>query len=177
MAWFCGKNKICIALFIVMLTMCSLFFFCIHIPQKEEIDKRKLHLKEQQAKLSEINNFLKLHNDSESYRQEMEDLCRQSSIRFPDRMEQGAFLTDIQEKALLQSIQLSGIVPGKTEAYDAYFALPVQVSFRCTYFQLIDFLQSLNESERFFAVQSVNVHAASHELECKLQMLVYSSNN
>ena len=170
-----GETKLCMASFTGMMLLCLLFVFCIYFPQQAEITEKDIQLKKQQIKLEEINDFLKIHGDSESYRQKMEELYHQADIRLPSQMGQGAFLITLQEKALLQNIQLTSILPGKEELHGVYLVLPVQIGFRCTYFQLIHFLQALEEAERFFSVRSVNVHAfASQELECKLELLVYS---
>jgi Tfp pilus assembly protein PilO len=177
MGRFCKEYKVCVILLVSFLLGCSLFFFYIYLPQKDAIHTKHRQLQEQQTKLAEINDFLKTYGDSGKYKQETEKLYLRASTRLPDKMEQGNFLTILQEKALLQNIQLSSILPGTIEAYGTYFSLPIQISFHCTYFQLLDFLQSLEEAERFFVVQGVNVHAASQELECMIHLLVYSSED
>lgn len=170
-------GKLCITAFIAILIMVSLFTICIYLPQQEEILRKHLQMREQQIKLSEINDFLKAHADSEEYKREIETVYYQTSVLLPDQIEAGNFLTTLQEKALLQNIQLLEILPGKAEMHELYVALPVQIHFYCTYFQLIDFLQSLETAERFFAVRSVNLHADSQKMDCKIDLVVYSSRN
>ena len=54
------------------------------------------------------------------------------------------------------------------------FFLPIQVKLYGGYFQLLDFLEALENSDRFFVIRKLEIHSKDENLDCVLDMEIYA---
>lgn len=52
--------------------------------------------------------------------------------------------------------------------------LPIQIKLNCDYFQLLDFLQSLQEEERFMKLDQLCVRTIDDRLSFEIEAAVYA---
>ena len=133
------------------------FYFFLHEPWQEEISQVRSEEFEEQQKILNVENFMNAHRDMNEFSQETAKHQEIAKKAMPEELEQGEFLEFLQRLALGKQIELVGVVPQKESQERNVTVLPVQVKLKCNYFQLLDFLQGLQQGERLVVINSLTV--------------------
>ena len=170
------KRKKFFLLFITSLLLIgTAFFIVVYQEQREELLAKSQQIEIQRATLLSVQNFMNAHLDMNAYKQ---DLVMQQKIvndLLPEHMEQGTWLEILQAKAFAHKVQINGILPGQAMKNDALYVQPVKMKISCTYFQLVDFLKALEETERFLGAKKLHIRGNDEgKLSCEVDMQIYS---
>lgn len=174
-----SEREIFIAAVLISLLLVFSFFFFIHIPLKEAYNKEAYNSEmAERAKLAEtettIVNFKDAHLDSEAYKKELSDQDARMTAAIPDDLRQGEFLALLEQRAIFSHVELIGVTP-ETEVKEAeYRSLPLTVEFRGNYFSILDFIQEIEDSDRFIQVDSFEILHDGKFLTCKLRLFIYA---
>ncbi|MBQ1509420.1 MAG: type 4a pilus biogenesis protein PilO [Selenomonadaceae bacterium] len=150
------------------------FYFFLHEPWQEEISQVRSEEFEEQQKILNVENFMNAHRDMNEFSQETAKHQEIAKKAMPEELEQGEFLEFLQRLALGKQIELVGVVPQKESQERNVTVLPVQVKLKCNYFQLLDFLQGLQEGDRFMQVRNARIHSDHGNLVCQLDLAIFA---
>lgn len=169
-----SEREIFIVAVLISLLLVFSFFFFIHIPLKEAYNSEMA----ERAKLAEtettIVNFKDAHLDSEAYKKELSDQDARMTAAIPDDLRQGEFLALLEQRAIFSHVELIGVTP-ETEVKEAeYRSLPLTVEFRGNYVSILDFIQEIEDSDRFIQVDSFEILNDGKFLTCKLRLFIYA---
>ncbi len=154
-----------------ILTGYHLFF---HEAWQGEAEREALEASEARRQILEIENFMNAHRDMESFGREVASHEETALIAIPEDLRQGEFMEFLQRLALGNRIELMGVTPGREVREGDAIALPVQVRFRCGYFQLLDFMNGLQSGERFLQVRNARISSDNGSLVCRLDLAIFA---
>lgn len=152
------------------------FFLLICQPQQEECARMESRLAERQVQIVSVQNFMNEHIPMDVYETEIENKNQRLHKILPDDLEQSRFIGTVQQEAFKRHIIVAGIVPGKVQENGKLIVQPVQIVIHCGYFSLLDFLEALEQSERFLRMENVDVHSLDEQgrLECKIDLKIFA---
>lgn len=160
-------------LMIVMFILSVGFIYFVYKPQQMEIQLKKVILKDEKAKIIDIENFINEHHDMKVYIEKMSAKEMVADEKLPEKENISKFLSEVQTNAVQNNLYLKSIKPESIQQRSGFIEIPISISSRGTYFQLIDFLQSIEDAKRFVKVKNIKVHAEDDMLEMKCSLLIY----
>lgn len=171
-----GERELFFAALFLIIPACLLFFFAVHRPLSEA---RAVTLEERDAAehaMTEVANFKNAHLDEKAYEAQLVEQDARSAAALPDSFEQAAFLASLQREALASRVTLLGIVPQEPVQRDGYAALPITVRVQADFFSLLDFLQQIEEGDRFLRVDALEAVSEKGMIKCTMQISIYAAN-
>lgn len=151
-----------------------LFFLLVHLPLREATYYARTDAEEAKAEYIRVANFRNAHLDMASYEKTLSDHEAQGEKALPSELEEGAFLRTLHRAAIESNITLRQVTPKEIKTEDGIRALPVEVAFHCDYFTLLDFLQSLQGTDRFICVKEMKLSKKDSGLDCEVQLVIYA---
>jgi len=127
-----------------------------------------------QRQIVTVTNYQNAHLDLSAYGQELTDRKARADKALPAELAQGDFLSLLQREALRHHVALQQVTPQAVQRQQDMQVLPVEVRFRCTYFDLLAFLRGLRESERCIQVERTAVRQQEGRLDCVLVLRIYA---
>lgn len=146
----------------------------IHAPLQAERQACREEVRTLQRQIVAVTNYQNAHLDMSAYEQELTDRQARADKALPEELAQGDFLLLLQREAFRHHVALQQVTPQTVQKQADLQILPVEVKFCCTYFDLLDFLRGLRESERCIQVERTAVHQQDGRLACVLLLRIYA---
>lgn len=127
-------------------------------------------------------NFKNVHGDLSAYEKELSDREGRAERMLPRELGQGAFLQDLQHKALQSQVKLQKVAPAEVRLVDGVQEMPVAIACSGSYFSVLDFLRRLQQSERLLAIYETRIETRIEQqlqgkdgtLQCQLVVTAYA---
>lgn len=108
---------------------------------------------------------------------EAETTAREKRIlrTLPESLDQGAFLTAIQRKAVIAGLTIEKVTPGNQQNEGGLTTLPIALVCKGNYFQLVSFFRQIEERGRYVKIREVRIESAeAGMLRCHLEMQIFA---
>ena len=138
----------------------------------------------ERQKLAQISlnilNYKNKYGNLDEYMQKLEERFQQLDKTLPEKMQQGEFINFLQRAALESQIKIISLTPSDIQPIDAdsneIIKLPVNVRIECKYISLINFLNSLEASERIISVEDLSIISKGDGdwLTCDLIIIIFA---
>lgn len=161
----------------VIAAMMVLFWYnFIHLPLSASTRLAEAELGRTRAELTRLVNFQNAHLDMAAYEQAVTEADASASRALPSELMPSEFISIVQREALRAQVRLTSLAPGDvTELSElGVVELPITVTARAGYFQLLDFLGALADSPRFLLVKGMAIEQKDGELECQITIAIYA---
>ena len=168
-----GKEWLLASLVFSVMTCICVYFF-VHVPMRQWTETARAETKDARQVLSSVEQYRAEHVDEHSYEKALLERQERADKALPDTMEQGVFLATLQRLAFQHKIKLTQVTPKAVAVREGLHIMPVEVKFRSSYFELLSFLRSLREEERFIQVTRTSVQEKDGALNCMLELRVYA---
>ncbi|HML86856.1 MAG TPA: type 4a pilus biogenesis protein PilO [Methylomusa anaerophila] len=157
-------------------------FLClaIIIPQQKKINELKLTHNLEQQKVLNIEAYARKHPDADHYLKELDKKLTQLDEMLPRQPAIGAFMTAVEAAADSSGVRLIETKPLSIVKKSEYREIPLEITARGSYWQMLAFLKRLENMQRFNSMTNVTVRTVSgipesdDLLECKLLLVVYT---
>ena len=149
------------------------YYFFVHRPFEVEIFRLELERRKAVRQSVDIINFKNLHGDLEEVLVDLDQQRDDLERALPTQLSQGDFINYIQSTALTN--QIRG-VPTRDENLPIT-RLPIRVRVECTYFKLLDFLKTLEGSERLIDIENFKATSTGDgtQLICELELTIFAA--
>lgn len=94
--------------------------------------------------------------------------------QLPESMEQGRFLSLLQQEALRHGVVLTEVMPGSARSTERFAELAVETEICGSYFQVLDFLEAMEQSGRFLRIENTKVKSENGLLHCRILFKIYA---
>jgi len=145
--------------------------------QRQVIEGRQAVLQQQKEQVLSVENFLNAHGEAAAYEAEIARRSAKQHQQLPYQLETGKFLAELQQLAVDKGIVLHAAAPGAVAGKAGCRQLPLRVTIAGDYFSLLDFLQGLEEMERFSSVDELELHSEEGRLSCQLLIHIYGRSS
>lgn len=159
---------------ILWLLLTLLFVFTVHYPIREEAEAIRRETELVTKEVVSIENFTNKHLNIKGYAEEVGKRHERADRALPNELEQSAVLGMLQRNALNNKVQLVSVSPGQIKKESRLMELPIQIKLSCNYFQLLDFLKTLQDEERFVKLNRLNVRTVDNRLSFEIEAAVYA---
>lgn len=150
------------------------FAFLVHLPLMEEVEEIRRETGLVSQEVISIENFTNKHVNLKEYAEDIGKQHERAEKALPSELEQSAVIGMLQRNALRHQIRLVSVSPGQIKKESRLMVLPIQIKLNCDYFQLLDFLQSLQEEERFMKLDQLCVRTIDDRLSFEIEAAVYA---
>ena len=157
-----------------LLTAGLLFWQQLYVPQQEQLAQQRAMLQEKKDALLSVENFLNAHHNSPEYEAGLRKQLAEQQAKLPQELQTGAFILELQQRSAVKGAQLLAVSPGIAEEAAGCRRLPVSITLGCNYFSLLDFLQAMEEADRFSTVDSMEIHSEEGKLTCHFLIHIYA---
>ncbi len=151
----------------------AIYILCYQPLQREVAQQREITAGKQQE-LAEVEHFLQLHPDMNSFRGELDRKSAAISSMLPDQMEVGPFMAAIEQSALQSKVVVSSMTPGAVVSGSICAELPIEITVQGGYFDLLAFLQAVEALPRCVHVRKMQIEKQNTQLSCKLLLVIYA---
>lgn len=164
-----------IALLLLLLAMLSLaggiYFFQ---EQRAELLEKQEKAGRNQREILQIENFMNAHLQEEDCAAELKKREELVQEQLPESMEQGKFLSMLQQKSLQHGAVLTEVIPGKARNLEQFAELSIETEVCGSYFQLLDFLEAMEQGGRFLRIENTKVKSENGTLHCRILFKIYA---
>ncbi len=126
------------------------------------------------AEVVAVENYQNAHLDFSAFEKDLLEQQVRADQALPDQLEQGRFLTEVQQQAIRHQVLLQSVTPGKVQSQDGVKVLPVQLRFHCSYFALLAFLREIQNSDRYISVQQTAIQVKEGLLDCEMLLHIFA---
>ena len=126
------------------------------------------------AEVVAVENYQNAHLDFSAFEKDLLEQQARVDQALPDQLEQGRFLTTVQQLAFRHQVLLQSVTPGKVQEQDGVNALPVQLKFHCNYFALLAFLRELQATDRYISVDQMAIQVKDGSLDCDILLHIFA---
>ena len=169
-----AKGRFCLlaaACFFVLL----LFYGTVHQLLDGWAQEASASAAENRVAWLDVVNFKNAHPDREAYEKQVADHAARSLAMLPGELEQGALLAEIQQLALASHARLKSVLPEPASEERGLLIQPLTVTFSADYFELLDLLRDIRQTERFLKVTGLQVKQGQDgRLDCQLKLQAYA---
>ena len=168
-----------------------IFYFAFHEPLQKDILKMNLETQKIVKDGIEILNFKSKHGDLNEYIKKLEERYQDTNIFLPEKIEQGEFINDLQQKALENQVKIIAIIPGKIQSFveeksddqkenselmKDIVMLPINLKIDCGYIQLLNFLKAIETNERITQIKNFSIVSKGdgENLSCELNIIIFA---
>ncbi len=166
------------SIFVLVCFMCfwaaASFYYFIHIPATEEAAEMELERNRLEREIIDIENFSNKHRDIRTYSAEISKQQTTLDRALPDNLKESTVIMLLQQHALSHQIHVLSITPGQRKEDSGLTILPLQLQLECDYFQLLDFLQAIQEDDRFLQISRLDVHSVDDRISFEIEFLAYA---
>ena len=168
-----GREWLLAAVGVSLLASAFVYFF-IHVPMQAKREQAQAESQAMRQDLQAIEAYRSAHASEASYEKDL--LARQARVdkALPDRLEQGVFLGRLQQLAFQNKIKLTQVAPKVAAVRDGLQVMPVEVKFRSSYFELLSFLRSLRDEDRYIQVVRTAVQEKDGALNCQVELRIFA---
>ena len=150
------------------------FVFLVHFPLREEAEEIRRETGLVLQEVISIENFTNKHVNLKEYAEDVSKRHERAEKALPGELEQSVVIGMLQRNALQHRIQIVSVSPGQIKKESSLTVLPIRIKLNCNYFQLLDFLQSLQEEERFMKLDQLCVRTVDSRLSFEIEAAVYA---
>ncbi|WP_094604671.1 hypothetical protein SPSIL_021000 [Sporomusa silvacetica DSM 10669] len=151
-----------------------LFYIGIVIPQRATIAVVKNQYQTERERLKIIEAYAKKHPDSISHLKELDQKLTLIDAKLPNQPELGEFIKEIEQASNLSKMRLAEIKPTAAINNAGYLEIPIEVLLKGSFTNLLEFIKTIEGSQRFTSISNTNIQAKQGMLEVKLTMVIYS---
>ena len=144
--------------------------------QAVSIAERKEAVAKKEQEVLAVQNFMNAHLDVPAYEKKLQQRSQLVERQLPDVLDAGQVVLLLQREAVSKALVLTAIRPGKLQEQGQVSVFPVDISFTCNYFQLLDFLAALEEGEMFLQIADTKIQSVDGMLQCNVQVLFYAEH-
>lgn len=148
----------------------------IHRPQQKRLDQLRAEIARTSVQATEdaakAQRIPSMRLEVERLRRQYKDFDRS----LPGQQELAGFLREISLAAESQRLQCDQIQPGNPTTGDLYNRLPIVMSFRCTFADLVGFIEELNGMARLTRIENLQISPiteGSETLDVRMQVNIY----
>ncbi len=172
-------RKIFLSTVLLCLAAVAAYFFLYHQPLERKILQLELDRRKAAQQSVDIINFKNRHGDLSKLMLDLNEQRNDLERALPPQLSQGEFINYMQSTALAHQIRLLEITPNTPTRDEALpiTRLPIRVHIECTYFELLDFLKALEQSERFIDIKNFKATSTSEgaRLNCELELMIFAA--
>ena len=166
-----GYLEAAVALSVLM----SMFlWFLVHGYLQDLVEESEAEAMKDMKIVTAVQNYQNAHLDKEAFMKEVVEAQQRVDKAMPEEMEQGAFLSRLQQEAIGAGLKLRQVKPGEIAVEDDCRMLPVEVQMAGNYFQLLSFLRDLDKEERFMQLRDLKVHSEQGHLQCDMKICIFA---
>ena len=159
----------------ICLLLIVIYIFLLRAPLHGAAASAEARAQVAAAQVLKVTNFHNAHiSDEKKYEQDLQQRQERANQALPDDIEQGRIVGYLQSKALASQLELCELTPGELRVQDGLRVLPLKLKLRGNYFQLLDFLEQLQNGERYTIIQNPQVKSKNECLECILEIDAFS---
>ncbi|MBR1728667.1 MAG: type 4a pilus biogenesis protein PilO [Selenomonadaceae bacterium] len=168
-----------------------IFYFAFHEPLQKDILKMNLETQKIVKDGIEILNFKSKHGDLNEYIKKLDERYQDTNIFLPEKIEQGEFINDLQQKALENQVKIVAIIPSKIQPFieensddqkensdlmKDIVMLPINLKIDCGYIQLLNFLKAIETNERIMQIKNFSIVSKGdgENLSCELNIIIFA---
>lgn len=159
---------------ILLVFMTVAYSLLIHFPFREEAAEIRRETDLVSKEVISIENFTNKHVNLKEYAEDVGKRHERAERALPGELKQSDVIGMLQRNALRYQIQLVSVSPGQIKKESSLMVLPIQIKLNCDYFQLLDFLQSLQEEERFIKLDKLCARTVDNRLSFEIEAAVYA---
>ena len=139
--------------------------------ERDDLIQNGKNIFDYKMKYGEIDNLIEV----------LEENYQLACISLPDKMNQGEFINFLQTTALENQIKIVSMIPNSIESIDEseLNKLPIEIKIECTYIQLINFLKTIEYSERLIQIENLSIIGNDKDDEkifCNMNLNIFSQN-
>lgn len=149
------------------------FFYAVLLPMQAEIEMLHHTLAAEKSRLAAIDYFLTAHPNVAEYEQEINGRLMTANRRLPDEVALGEFIQMIEAAAVQAKVIILEIKPQKDIHEDVYMELPLKLSVKGDYWQVLLFCRQLELMDRFNCIKKFSVKAEADSLLCEIMMSIF----
>lgn len=155
----------------ICLLLIVIYIFLLRAPLRGASASAEARAQVAAAQVVKVTNFHNAHiSDEKKYEQDLQQRQERADKALPDTIEQGRIVGYLQSKALASRLELCELAPGEPRVQDGLRVLPLKLKLRGDYFSLLDFLEQLQDGERYTIIQRPSVRSKDGYLECVLEI-------
>lgn len=139
----------------ILIVVIYLFYAYVFVPQQAQVDQLSAQCKQEQTKVDTIEAFQQKHPDIKQYLAELDDKKTATDAMLPDDSDMREFLLQAEKAAKDGGLPLMTVKYDKIKSQKGYREIPVQMTVNGNYFQTVNFLKNIEESQRYNSVQKV----------------------
>jgi len=151
-----------------------LFYIGIVIPQRATIAVVKNQYQTEREHLKVIEAYAKKHPDSSSHLKELDQKLTLIDAKLPNQPDLGEFIKEIEQASKLSNMRLTEIKPTAAINKAGYLEIPIEILLTGSFTNLLEFIKTIEGSQRFTSISNTNIQAKQGMLEVKLTMVIYS---
>ena len=167
------RSIILLPIFFIAFLSATAFFYLCYLPQCAEITKLKASVTEKKDALYRVQNFMN-DKDGAAHSAAIAQRGASANKKVPKHMGQSSFIAFLEREAQHEHLVLAAVVPGQPEEINGAFCLPLTIELYGSYFPLLSFLKSLENSERFIRMDSAEIESDDGKLHVKLRLSIFS---
>lgn len=151
-----------------------LFMAAIWSPQQLQIAALRTDLAAARQAVGVIENYGLAHPDGAQHLAELDKIMLPINQLLPNDPDIGGFLVQVEQISHSSGVQLEQVVPNQAVPKNGYREIPVAMTIKGNYFQILDFLQRLEGTQRFSSAAAMALQAKSGLIEGKITVQVYA---
>ncbi len=159
----------------VVVTLLSyLFYSGLIASQRERITELETQRAGDLVRLNLVDEFSRQHPQQDAYLAELDQRILQTDALLPSEPAVSNFVIQIQQAARDTQVEIFHIVPGAYLNKVGYYAIPVEVGVRGSFFHIVEFIQRSESLARFTSIAMVTLQEKQGLLECKIPFQIYT---
>ena len=127
----------------------------------------------EQQRITIVENFALTYPDAAAHAAQMAGKLALNNRLLPDGADLGGVLVLMEEAARVSGVHIGQIQPGKSMAKNNYQEIPIALTVKGNYYQLLDFTRRLEGAQRFAAISLFHLQAKDGALAGKITVNVY----
>ncbi len=175
--FFSDKKSIAIVI-VICVTFAFLFWNFFHLSIQQKIFNANLERQKLIQIKKNILNYKNKYGDLDEYLENLEERCLLTNISLPEQMNQGEFINFLQRTAIENQIKIISLIPNEIQSVEEseLKKLPIEIKIESNYIQLINFLKTIEESERLIQIKNVSIKGKDNgeKINCELKAEIFS---
>lgn len=161
--------------FVVVFIACVLLYFGAIRPLNYDVAALKMKILAANTKVAQLQTFADQTPDYDALLKIQKLKLAQAQKKIPDKISVPELVGEYQKLSEANSIALISLEPKKYIKAGTAVGLPLEMKLSGNYFNLINFLQQVENADRFVTLQSVKFSAQKDDtLELTAQFIVYA---
>ncbi|HWR43643.1 type 4a pilus biogenesis protein PilO [Sporomusa sp.] len=169
-----GLKQKAIILGVGLVAAAILIYFWIIAPQRQHINTLLAQYQTERQRIQTIEVYAQKHPDPGQHVREVDLKVAQVEAKLPNQPEIGEFLKEVEQAAKISGVRLSEIKPSAPVNKNGYREIPVEIQIRGSFNSLLEFMNKIENSQRFNSTSNANIQVRQGMLEVRLTLAIYS---